>query len=97
MNNEQLYEEIVHLKDRINDINQRLSDFTEIKVDAITPYKDTKTAYIGDTEIIFYDVPESGNVTVFFNASYNMERIADRITLTFEPLADITEITISIV
>lgn len=67
------------------------------QVETVTPYKDTKTAYIGDTEITFYDVPEGGNVTVFFNASYNMERIGNKITLTFEPLVDITDITISII
>lgn len=65
------------------------------QVETVTPYKATKTAYIGDKEITFYDVPE-GNVTVFFNAPYELKRVADRIELFFEPLDDITEITISI-
>lgn len=68
----------------------------QAQIEAITPYKETKTAYIGDTEITFYDTPTNGNVTVSFNGSYSMERIADRITLTFEPLTDVTEITISV-
>lgn len=67
------------------------------EIEAITPYTLTKTAYIGDTEITFYDTPENGNVTVFFNKTYTMERVADRIMLTFEPLEEITKITISIV
>jgi len=63
----------------------------------LVPYTQTKTAYIGDTEITFYDTPETGNVTVFFDHPYTMERVADKITLTFAPLEDITDITISIV
>lgn len=64
--------------------------------EAITPYKETKTGYIEDTEMVFYDVPADGNVTVFFNHPYTIKRVSDKITLTFEPLDDITDITISI-
>lgn len=64
--------------------------------EAITPYKETKTAYIGDTEVTFYDVP-NGNVTVYFNNSYELKRIGDRIEISFDPLEDITEITISVI
>ena len=67
----------------------------QAQIDAITPYKQTKTAYIGDTEVTFYDVPE-GNVTVFFDKPYTMEKVADRITLHFEELEEVTEITISV-
>lgn len=65
------------------------------RVDEITPYTDTKTAYIGDTEMTFYNVPE-GNVTIFFDKLYTMEKVADRITLTFDELDEVTDITISI-
>ena len=65
-------------------------------LNAIIPYTDTKTLCVGDKEITFYDVPE-GNVTVFFPYSYTMERISNRLELYFDPLEDITEITISIV
>jgi hypothetical protein len=64
-------------------------------VSDVTPYKETKTAYIGDTEVTFYDVPE-GNVTICFDKPYTMEKVADRITLTFDELDEVTEITISI-
>jgi hypothetical protein len=67
----------------------------QAQIEAITPYKATKTAYIGDTEITFYDVPE-GNVTVFFDKPYTMEKVAGGITLTFEELEEVTDITISI-
>lgn len=73
-------------------------------VEAVTPYKETKTAYIGDTEVAF-DVPEGtgGHVTVFVEDSegnyplYTLERTGDRITVTFEPLEYVTTITISII
>lgn len=61
----------------------------------ITPYTKTKTAYIGDTEIIFYDVP-SGNITVYFPYEYSMEKEYDRIIISFDPLEEVTDITISI-
>lgn len=64
--------------------------------EAITPYKDTKTAYIGDTEMTFYDVPE-GNITVYFDKPYELKRIADRVELSFDSLDDIKEITISVI
>ena len=96
MTREEIFKELNALSRRISSVEKRLSDFTDIRVNDITPYTETKTAYIGDTEITFYDVPENGNVTVFFNASYNMERIGNKITLTFEPLNNITDITISI-
>jgi len=85
------------IKERMNELGQRIDNLTNKRIDDITPYTQTKTAYIGDTEIIFYDTPETGNVTVFFDHPYTMERVADRITLTFDPLEDITDITISIV
>lgn len=67
----------------------------------ITPYTETKTAYLGDTEITFNDVPE-GNLAVFVRdengnyPDYTVERNADMIVVYFEPLDYITTITISI-
>lgn len=87
--------ELATISERINDLNKRLSDFTEVKVDAVTPYTETKQAYIGDTEVTFYDVP-SGNLTVFFDKPYTVERHADRIIVSFEELEEVTEITISV-
>lgn len=65
------------------------------QVCAITPFRGTKTAYIGDTEIIFERTP-GGNITVYMDGDYSLERIGDKIRLTFEPLEKVTDITISI-
>lgn len=65
------------------------------KIVELTPYKDTKTAYIGDTEIMFTDVP-NGNFSVFGIDNFSMTKDNGRLILTFEPLEEVTEITISI-
>jgi hypothetical protein len=95
MTRKEIMREISTLSKRIFEVQRQLSDFTGIKVDEVTPYKETKTTYIGDTEITFYDVPE-GNVTVFFDKPYTMEKVENRITVSFEELEEVTEITISI-
>ena len=73
-------------------------DSTANQVDAITPYTDTKTAYFGETEKVFYGVP-SGNMSVFFtnyNGDYSTSRVNDRVTISFDALTEQTDITISI-
>ena len=65
------------------------------QVKAITPYTATQIGYYGETEKTFYNVPE-GNVTVFGLKEYSLDRISDRLTLTFSALSEQTEITISI-
>lgn len=65
-------------------------------VSDVTPYTETKTAYISDTKMIFNNVP-SGNLSVYFDKPYTVEREADRITITFEALEEVTPITISII
>ena len=74
------------------------TDDTSNKVEQITPTTYTKTAYIGDTEVVFTDVP-SGNLTVFTNnlIAYSMAKDNDRVIVSFEPLTEVTNITISIV
>ena len=71
------------------------SEKLQEQIDAITPYTETKTAYIGDEEIIFYDTPK-GNLTVFTDVPYKVERSEGRIVISFEPLEEVTNITISI-
>lgn len=70
---------------------------TRQSVANITPTTFTKTAYVGDTKAVFDDVP-NGNLTVYFDDSYRIERDnrTNRLTLTFEPLKKATDITISI-
>lgn len=80
--------------DRLNSKVNRLSS----QVAEITPYTDTKTAYYGEREKVFYNAP-TGNTSVFFsnyNGSYTVERVADMLMVSFEPLTESTEITISI-
>ena len=73
-------------------------DDTSNKVEQITPYTATKPAYIGDTGVVFENVPQ-GNVSVFgleFNTVYGIERVSNNLLITFEPLDYVTCITISI-
>lgn len=78
-----------------------LYEYHEVQYDKLEylglqiPYTETKTAYIDDTEVTFYtDV--TGNLTVYFPYEYTVERLTDRIIITFEPLEEVTDITISI-
>lgn len=64
-------------------------------IKAITPYTETQIGYYGETEKTFYNVP-LGNVTVFGLKEYSLDRISDRLTITFDALSEQTEITISI-
>ena len=70
-------------------------DDTSNKVTAITPYTDTKTAYIGDTEITFENVPQ-GNLSIFGISEYSIDRQSDRITIMFDAVEEVTDITLSI-
>lgn len=75
-------------------------DDTANKVVEITPYTQTKTAYIGDTECVFTDVPQ-GNLSVYLadaQIAYSVTRESDRVTVDFlEPLEEVTTVTISII
>lgn len=67
-------------------------------VNDITPYKETKQAYYGESEKTFYDAPE-GNTSVFFdnyNGSYSVSRVQNRLVVSFYTLTEATSITISI-
>ena len=64
----------------------------------ITPYTETKTGYYGESEKVFYDAPQ-GNTSVFFdnyNGSYSVDRIQNRLVVSFDTLTEATNITISI-
>ena len=101
---EDLEERLNNLEDAVtqmaenNVIKTERIDDTSNRVDTLTPYKAVKTAYIGDTEVVFENVP-SGNLSIFglLSRLYRVERDSDRVTITlFEPLEDVTEVTISI-
>ena len=71
-------------------------DDTANQVKAITPYTETKQGYIGDTQIIFNDVP-SGNVSVFGLNSYSITRELGDLIIAFPALNEVTDITISVI
>ena len=65
-------------------------------VSEVTPYTETKTAYIDDTEVVFTNMPE-GNLTIYFSKPYTVVRDEDRLVIKFEALEEVTPITISII
>ena len=76
---------------------QRQFDSVNRRIADITPYEQTKTAYHGEIEKVFYGVPQ-GCVTVFFDnysGEYSAERIEDRLTVKFgQRLTDKTTVSI---
>lgn len=86
----QSQENEIPLRDKVDD--------TSNKVEQITPYTESKTAYYGDTSITFYDAPQ-GNVSVFFdgyNGAYSVSRVENRLSVSFGALDKQTQVTISI-
>ena len=75
------------------------TDSTASAVETLTPYKETKTAYYGEMEKTFYDVPP-GNVSVFFSNDvgrwYDVKRTNNMLTISFDVLLEQTDITIMI-
>lgn len=81
---------IDRLNSRINRVSAQVSE--------ITPYEQTKTAYHGEIEKVFYGVP-NGVLTVTFDkydGEYEVSRTDDRITVSFPRLEDSTNITIMV-
>ena len=68
------------------------------KVDEITPYTETKTAYIEDTEVVFENVPSGALLVSLSNPSiaYTVTKEENNVIVDFEPLDEVTEVTISI-
>lgn len=81
----------------IEELDDALSD-VEDAVDGLTPYEITKTAYIDDESVEFENVPD-GNLTVYLSdpsIEYTVERDQDRVTVNFDPLTEVIEVTLSI-
>lgn len=71
-------------------------DGTRQSVANITPYTETQTAYIDDTEVVFENVPH-GNLTVYSPVPCVANRVEDVAVVTFnEPLEEVIDVTISI-
>lgn len=81
------------LSRRISAVNNRVTD--------ITPFEQTKTAYIDDTDV-FFDIPKDGNISVFMvdgegqNVPFEYEQINGQIKVSFEKRTSLATVTISI-
>ena len=86
-----------YLQSQENEIPLRNKvDDTSNKVEQITPYKASKTAYIGDTEVVFENVPQ-GDILVFGLEEYQVKFITNEtFVITFDALEEVTTVSISI-
>ena len=79
----------------VNPIQQQISALNR-RITDITPYTATKEAYYGETEKVFYDVP-NGNVTIFCDVPNSYKRVDNRLIVSFEDrLTDTVEITVMV-
>lgn len=81
--------------------HQEYEQWAAEEIARITPYTASKTAYIEDIEITFTDVP-NGNLTVSMvdtegnYPKYTVFRSGDKVEISFEPLQEVTTVTISV-
>lgn len=79
----------------------RYVDYFTPQKESLMPYTDTKTAYIDDTEAVFTNVP-NGNLSVYVSdanggyPNFTFERELDTVTVHFEPLEYVTNVSISV-
>ena len=82
----------------INPVQRQINSLNS-RVNAITPYVQSKEAFYGEIEKVFYGVP-NGNVSVFFDnysGEYEESLVEDRLTIKFpERLTDMTNITVMV-
>lgn len=78
------------IQKQISALNRRVSE--------ITPYEQTKTAYYGEIEKVFYGVPDGVlNVTFDkYDGEYSISRIDDRVTVSFPRLTEQTNISLMV-
>lgn len=78
------------LSRRISAVNSRVTQ--------ITPYEQTKTAYYGEIEKVFYGVPDGVLTVVFdnYDGEYQTSRIEDRVTISFPRLTEQTNISLMV-
>ena len=65
---------------------------------ALTPYTETKTAYISDTSVEFTNVP-AGSITILTDAplDYSYTKDGSVVTVSFEAVDEVINITISVI
>ena len=85
----------------IDRVNARVSQISS-QVNAITPYTDSKNAYIDDTECVFENVYKDGALTVNVvdrngvSIDYQVAKEDNNIIVTFEPLEEVATVSIVI-
>ena len=103
------YDEIVYPKGSDQPLNpspydnfsRRISQINS-QVNAITPYTDSKNAYIDDTECVFENVYKDGALTVNVvdrngvSIDYQVAKEDNNIIVTFEPLEEVATVSIVI-
>lgn len=81
-------------------LNNRINSIRRDVVD-ITPYTSTKKAYIEDTEVIF-NIATSGEISAFVvdangnNLPCSVTNDGMKVTVSFEPLEVVADVTISV-
>ena len=84
----------------IDRLNSRVSQLSS-QVSAITPYTESKTAYIDDTQVSF-NIAKEGNISVFMvdgdgqNVPFTYEQVNGQIVVSFEKRDSLATVTISI-
>ena len=73
----------------------RRFDAVNARITEVTPYTDSKKAYYGEVEKVFYGVP-NGNLSVFFDGEYTVERVEDRVYVKFARLTETKDITVMV-
>lgn len=95
-----LYNSVLQLQANLNPVIDK-SDEAYNTASALTPTIYTKSAYIGDTEVIFDNIP-SGQITVHAEDSeghfpiFDMNKDGSTLTVYFEPLDNVAIFTVSI-
>ena len=82
-------------------VDSRLLDMVDTmghQIDKATPYTDKKTAYIDDSEVVFFNVPEGALLVSFSNGNmdFTLKRVDNALKVNFEPLEEVVTITIKI-
>ena len=92
-----LQEQIFNTDNKVDAQGETLNNLSE-QVSEITPYTDTKTAYIDDTEVIFNGVPNGALLVSFSNGntSYSVSREDGVLTVGFTPFDEVVEVTITV-